>query len=332
MNSKIIETFQQLVHKTSNELKTTKNGALRFKISSYNKTIKIIDSLTFEISSGDQLKDIKGIGKTTIEKINEIINTGTLSQVQGLEKTILSRSKEIVKLQKITGIGPVKAEKLFDQHITLDTLLELDTLEDIDLTHHQKLGVKYFNDLEHKIPYQEITEMEHYIKEILNLLNLNLKMVICGSYRRMKATSGDIDVLIYSDINEINGFLLPTFLKMLKSKKFITDSLTSFDNPTKYMGFCKLKQYNRRIDIRLIQKINLGSAMLYFTGSGEFNKSMRTFALKKGYTINEYGIYRLNNGGTKGFIIKTQTEQDIFKVLKLDYVEPKDRIPEYKFK
>tara|TARA_B110000967_G_C18636699_1_gene436399 strand:- start:257 stop:781 length:525 start_codon:yes stop_codon:yes gene_type:complete len=174
--------------------------------------------------------------------------------------------------------------------------------------------------------------MEHYLKEILNLFIPNLKMVICGSYRRMKPTSGDIDVLLYSDINEINDSLLPTFLKILKSKKFITDSLTSFDNPTKYMGFCKLKQYNRRIDIRLIPKINLGSAMLYFTGSGDFNKSMRTFALKKGFTINEYGIYRLKKDRSKGFRIKTQTEQDIFNVLKLVYVEPKDRIPEYKFK
>ena len=58
---------------------------------------------------------------------------------------------------------------------------------------------------------------------------------------------------------------------------------------------------------------------------------MRTFALKKGYTINEYGIYRLKKDGTKGFRIKTESEPDIFKVLKLDYVEPKDRIPDYAF-
>ena len=71
--------------------------------------------------------------------------------------------------------------------------------------------------------------------------------------------------------------------------------------------------------------------MLYFTGSGEFNKSMRSFALKKGYTINEYGIYKLKADGTKGFRIKTETEADIFKVLKLDYLEPEDRLPTYEF-
>ena len=66
------------------------------------------------------------------------------------------------------------------------------------------------------------------------------------------------------------------------------------------MGFCKYAIFNRRIDVRLIHKQSIGSAMLYFTGCGEFNKAMRIYALKKGFTINEYGIYKLNTNGTKG--------------------------------
>ena len=163
-----------------------------------------------------------------------------------------------------------------------------------------------------------------------------LQMVICGSYRRKKPTSGDIDILLYHDsikdektAKKSNHLTL--FLKLLISKKFITDHLTAIDNPTKYMGFCKFKEYHRRIDIRLIPKNSVGSAMLYFTGSGDFNKSMRTYALKKGFTINEYGIYKLKPNGEKGLKIRTKTEADIFKALKLDYVEPEDRIPDYVF-
>ena len=137
------------------------------------------------------------------------------------------------------------------------------------------------------------------------------------------------DVIDETDANQSN--YLTEFLELLISKKFITDHLTAITNPTKYMGFGKYKKINRRIDIRLVPKKSLGSAMLYFTGSGEFNKSMRTYALKKGYTINEYGIYKLKADGTKGFRIKTQSESDIFKVLKLDYVEPQDRVPSYVF-
>ena len=58
------------------------------------------------------------------------------------------------------------------------------------------------------------------------------------------------------------------------------------------MGLCKFEDNpSRRIDIRLIPLDSYGAALLYFTGSGDFNKNMRTYALKKGYTINEYGIY-----------------------------------------
>ena len=71
--------------------------------------------------------------------------------------------------------------------------------------------------------------------------------------------------------------------------------------------------------------------MLYFTGSGEFNLNMRAFAKKKGYTINEYGIYKLVNG-KKGDKVDIQSEEDIFKILDLEYVEPHNRIPNYIFK
>ena len=128
-----------------------------------------------------------------------------------------------------------------------------------------------------------------------------------------------------------NYSYLKQILVSLKNTGFIKDDLTSIDSTTKYMGFCKLLKLNRRIDIRLIPKKSLAPAMLYFTGSGDFNVNMRTYALTKGYTINEYGIYKVKPNGKKGFRIKTDTEEDIFNVLKLDYVEPQNRLPSYIF-
>ena len=84
--------------------------------------------------------------------------------------------------------------------------------------------------------------------------------------------------------------------------------------------------------MRCIEYSSLPAAMLYFTGSGEFNKNMRKFALKKGYTINEYGIYKLTANKDKGEQMKTYSEEDIFKVLGLDYIEPKDRLSTVIFK
>ena len=70
--------------------------------------------------------------------------------------------------------------------------------------------------------------------------------------------------------------------------------------------------------ILCIKLSSLPAAQLYFTGSGDFNKNMRTFALKKGYTINEYGIYKLTASKEKGEQVHVDTEADIFKVLGLE--------------
>ena len=60
-----------------------------------------------------------------------------------------------------------------------------------------------------------------------------------------------------------------------------------------------------------------GSALLYFTGSGNFNKNMRLDAKKMGYLINEYGLYKIQKPENK--LIETKTEKDIFDILKMEY-------------
>ena len=338
MNQKLIECYEKLIMNSNTLLK--KDPTQKFKIISYKKVLTILRNLDFKVNSAEQLKNIKGIGASSIKKIDEILASGTLKILEDIEESDVTNNSEVFQLQKISGIGPAKAETLYKKGITLKTLLSTNFSVDSEikdmLTNHQILGVKHFHDLEHKIPYKEIQEIELYLKKILREYNKSLNMVICGSYRRKKPTSGDIDILLYhnriTNENRLkeSGFLTE-FMDLLIKNNFITDHLTSIDNPTKYMGFCKFKTFNRRIDIRLISKKSLASALLYFTGSGEFNKAMRSYALSKQYSINEYGLYKLNDAGEKAFRIQCALEQDIFKTLGLSYVEPQDRLPSYKF-
>ena len=139
-----------------------------------------------------------------------------------------------------------------------------------------------------------------------------------------------MDVLISHDTKldlETLDYNLSDIISFLKSKKYLIDDLTINGN-TKYMGFCRntMRTLARRIDIRFIPKDSLGSAMLYFTGSGDFNKNMRTYALKKGYSLNEYTVIKFNNKNNKKFQMKVDTEQEIFDLLEIPYLEPKDRL------
>lgn len=324
MNEKIISLFEALATQTKQDEGNS------FRVRSHYKVIKILKSLDFEINNVDQIKDIKGIGKSTLKRVEEILNTNNLSEIK-LQNNNLNTLKD---LERITGIGPVKAKKLFEKGITLEKILQdyKDGALEEDFTNHQLLGIKHFHDLENRIPYKEISSIDKFLKKELSKFSKNVELEICGSYRRKAETSGDIDVLFYSNNENEHHEFLPTFLEHLNTIEFLVDHLTSMDSETKYMGMCKYKNNPvRRIDIRYIPKNSLGAAKLYFTGSGDFNKNMRTYANTLGFTINEYGIYKLKPDKTKGLKIKTNTEEDIFKVLKLDYVEPENRLPEFKF-
>lgn len=341
MNQNIISVFEQLIQ----EVQTSNQPNKQFKIRSYRKVIQVIKALKQELKINKDdtlnvdLSTIKGIGPKSIDKIKEILKTNTLQSINKINNTKKTYNLEYNKLLKITGVGPAKAKKLLQEKHTLESLLQDYQNSEINLTHHQRLGLKYYHELEHRIPYKEIQLIEKYIAKTLKNIDSQLGFHICGSFRRKAKDSGDIDVLLYhnkivkeSDIKKMDNYL-QKFTTHLQDNNFLVDHLTSTTSPTKYMGFCQLspKHHVRRIDIRFVPTEHIASALLYFTGSGDFNKAMRTYALKKKFTINEYGIYTLDAKGNKKLRIKTKSESDIFRILGLDYVEPQDRLPTYKF-
>ena len=322
MNNNIILIFKKLIDHNQTEYLKNKDNCLRFKVIQFTKVVKILTEYPKNIESGEQLRDIKGIGKGIINRIDEIINTGTLSEIpksDSLDQEIL----EINDLLRVTGIGPSNAKKMVSNNITLDKLLN-NTEYLNDLNHHQQIGIKYFSDFETSIPRKEISSLEKKISKRIE--KLGFKIYICGSYRRKKLVSGDIDILIIHDniirSTDINEKPLEKVINILTKEGIIIDHLTNNGN-TKYMGVCRNspKGLARRIDIRLIPQESISCALLYFTGSGGFNVNMRAYALKKGYTINEYFIKQKPNNN----IIMVESEEEIFEILGLKYIEPENR-------
>jgi len=322
MNNLIINNFQLLIQQYNDE----KPSNYSFKIRTCNKLIQYINKLDFELESSKQLNDIKGIGKKTLDKIDEIINSDTklLKEIKKtndsndtIEKKI-KNNQEIQKLKSITGIGPAKAKLLIEKNITLEILLEAYKNKNNNIlsliTHHQLLGLKYYEDLKYKIPRNIIKNFDYKLKKIFS--NYNYK--ICGSYRRDKNESGDIDLLFSFH----NNFDLESIVNTLTEQGIIVDSLTE-KGETKFMGFAKLDDYKYaiRIDIRIVPTISFPFAILYFTGSKKTNTIMRNIAIKMNLKLSEYGLEDKNGKYIEGL----KSEQDIFEYLKLDYINPKDR-------
>ena len=308
MNDNIINVLKIYLEQIKAE------NAIIFKINAIANLIKIIKNYPKEIINGEELKDIKGVGKGSIEKINEILKTGTLSYIY------LDYTNNVVnELTEVVGIGTVIAQKLIQKYKikSLNELIKKVNSGEIEVNDKIMLGLKYVGKFKGKIPRQHIDDIQNY------LTKFNSNIVICGSYRRGLEFSSDIDVLLYSqdlltmnDVKKSN--MLNNYVKQLSKYKLIVDNITN-NNVTKYMGFIKWENIIRRIDIRLIPYESIYTALVYFTGSYELNKIMRRKAKDLGYKLNEYGLYKNNK------FIYIPSEKELFKKLDMKYLKPTER-------
>ncbi|KAG5840271.1 DNA polymerase beta [Anguilla anguilla] len=300
------------------------------KYNAYRKAASVIAKYPEKIKSGTEAKKLDGVGAKIAEKIDEFLSTGKLRKLEKIRNDDTSSS--INFLTRVTGIGPAAARKFVEDGVK--TLEDLQKIEH-KLNHHQQIGLKYFEDFEKRIPRAEMEKMEALIQAELERLDPEYIGTICGSYRRGAESSGDIDILLthptFTAQSEKQPKLLHAVVEHLESVGFITDTLSKGD--TKYMGVCQLPQdeeeeeehSHRRIDIRLIPKDQYYCGVLYFTGSDIFNKNMRTHALEKGFTLNEYTIRPLGVTGMAGEPLPVDSEKDIFDYIQWKYREPKDR-------
>ncbi|XP_026176999.1 DNA polymerase beta isoform X2 [Mastacembelus armatus] len=294
------------------------------------RTASTIAKYPHKIRSGEEAKKLDGVGAKIAEKIDEFLQTGKLRKLEKIRNDDTSSSINL--LTRVTGIGPAAARKFFEEGVK--TLEDLKKIEH-KLNHHQQIGLKYFEEFEKRIPRTEMEKMEVLIIGELKEVDTEYIGTICGSYRRGAASSGDIDILLthphYTSQTEKQPKLLHAVVDHLESIGFVTDTLSKGD--TKFMGVCQLQQsdedeeeyLHRRIDIRLIPKDQYYCGVLYFTGSDIFNKNMRTHALEKGFTLNEYTIRPLGVTGVAGEPLLVDSERDIFDYIQYKYREPKDR-------
>ena len=330
-NKWLIDEFDKLKKQIRYDIDHTGDRKKRlvhsFRLQAIDKVIAVLLEFEDEITSSAQLKGIKGIGKGTMERIDEILSKGKLSEIipEILDQEYLQYME---KLTEVYGVGQRKAYELYKDFgvKNIDDLKKLHKEGKISLPDAVLMGLKYYGIVQSDIPRNEIMEIDVYLHQILFEIDPELFGVICGSFRRLSERSGDIDMLIVHphilDKNKLKINYLSVFVKQLIQDGFIVDSLTSEDSSTKYMGYCKYKNNPvRRIDIRFINYDSYYSAVLYFTGPKDFNRRMRSLALTLGYSLSEYGLTDIETGK----IIHPSSEKEIFDILGMEYVAPKNR-------
>lgn len=221
-------------------------------------------------------------------KIWEIVETGGLRKLEELSNQ--EDIKAISLLSGIWGVGQTTARQWVAQGIkTLD-----DVKDRAKLTRPQQIGLKHYHDLLERMPREEAKKIDEFVKAKCLEIDSDLVVLCCGSYRRGKETCGDVDFLITHPDGKSHQELLPKVVKKLGS--FLTDHLVSLQQKgrqSKYLGVCRLDEQgakHRRIDIITVPRDEYACAIMYFTGSAHFNRSMRHLAGKMGMSLSEHSL------------------------------------------
>lgn len=338
---KIISLFNDLIYICYAE---NKKGS-QFKLKEYNHLIKTISQYSSAIQNAEIVEKLliesgKKNPKSTMLKIKEIIDTGTLQIVEEQKKNPLVEA--VRQLSKVFGFGPAKSTEIYTKY-KINNLEELkDFVNKYEnkingkkiINDKQLIGLFYHDHLIQRIPLNEMKQYEEFLLIHLEKFNKkyskDLKLSINGSYRRQCKDSGDIDVLMTEQSDIISR---KKFINYLFKIGFIKEVLADGNN--KFMGICKLSNSSvfRHIDIIETSYDQYPFGILYFTGSGGFNTYMRTVALQKGFSMNEY---EFSDKKTKLPITKEiiheklgkenfDTEKDIFQFLDIEYTHPQNR-------
>jgi len=309
MNEHITELFDQLCEHIKQEYVISCDSKHKFRIMQLQKAKKIIATLPYHVSSVKQISSISGIGDGTCKRVSEILKTGTLAEIENTSDYIAA--SKIASLMKIHGIGLITARKYYYEFgiDSPDTLEKAVADGKLSVTDSMRISLKYREHLWRRIPREEIDQVIAYLKT-----QVNAPFDVCGSYRRGQLDSGDIDILF----NKKDISSLTSLVKKLSDCLFLVAHLST-SNSTKYMGICNYGERYYRIDFMLAKPDEYATTLLHFTGSDTFNRKLRYNAIKQGYKLTEHGLFR------KTIPCQINTEQDVFTILGVDYVEPHKR-------
>ena len=283
----------------------------------YRRAQESILAIPDDIYEPADLTGKPGIGPIILEKLKTYDETGTLD--------ILEKEKENPEniLSDIYGVGPKKAKELVTKGIT--SIAQLRERQNEVLNDVQKVGLKYYEDIQEKIPRKEIDEYSAVFQTASRAVGkkTEMKYEIVGSYRRGATASGDIDVIITAK----DATAFSKWIDELLGTKIIIEVLSR--GKSKCLVITRLKEgyLARRVDFLYTTPEEYPFAVLYFTGSKGFNATMRGFALTKGLSLNEHGLSKMvDKKKEEKLSLNIVDERGIFDYLGLVYKEPNERI------
>jgi DNA polymerase (family 10) len=292
---------------------------VEFKPRAYRRAAEGIEMLPNDIEElykENKLRTIPGIGEGIETKIKEYLDTGKSSYLDELRKDL---PRGLVDLLQIEGIGPKKAMELYKnlKITSIESLAqaaekgEIRKLKGFSEKSERNIieAIKFYRTSQERVLLGYILPIAKTLETKLSKIDGVQKISLAGSIRRKKDTIRDIDIVIASNkATEI----MNSFTKLPEVSKIIAKGETKSS---------VLLSEGIQVDLRVVELDSYGSALQYFTGSKEHNIKLRELAIQKDFKLSEYGLF--NRQSDKK--LSGQSEEDIYKQLGLDYIEPELR-------
>ena len=296
-----------------------------FRIRSYRRAAEAVEQQTTQLSTlveePKQLLAIPGIGKGMAANIVELIATGTIP----LRAELLTRYKPtMLELLRLPGMGPKTVALLWSALQVAD----IDALEAAAKAGHlnklPRMGEKFTTKLLKGIEdYRKnssrfrIDQAQDHAERISALIREfpGIETITpAGSLRRGRETVGDLDLLVTGPACEPD--VVSAAVEHVATLPLIDKLLAKGQNKVSFT-----LRNNLQVDVRLLPRACYGAALQYFTGSKMHNVALRQRAIKRGLTLSEYALLRLEDNK----IIASASEEEIYNALDLDYIPPEMR-------
>ncbi len=299
-------------------------GENLFKIRAYTNAARALETFSgdlFKLVAENRLGEIAGIGKAIAEKITELVATGQLAYYEILKAEFPPGLFELFELQ---GLGPKKIKVMWDQ-LGVTSIAELQAAcKDGRIAALAGFGKKTATNLaaaiESRAKYAGrfrlgdiASDAERMLEELRDQPDV-FQAAIAGSYRRRKEIVGDLD------------FIVATSSPVEVSKFFIGHDMVENVIANGATKSSVRWRSGIQADLRVVKSAEYPFALSYFTGSKEHNIVMRSRALARGWTLNEYRLGPLESPKkVPQPIPPIHEERDLYRALDLDYVEPELR-------
>ena len=314
-NGEIAEAFEELA--SLYEL----DGAVVYRVVAYRNAAKAIREAGVsveELAKQGRVTELAGVGKTIAEKIDALLETGSIPSADKLKARIPAG---LVEITRIPGLGPKRAKLLHDE-LGIGSIDELRVAtEQGRLKDVKGFGKKAEENLlaafaagadgrpKDRMLLSKALPVGEELVEALREHPAAIRVELAGSARRLADTVKDLDIVAASSD--------PAALSKSFSELQPVDSVSASGEA----GARAVTHSGLQVDLRIVPAEAFGNLLQHFTGSGRHNEALRTEAVRRGLHVSEYGVADDETGNSEPFT----TEEEVYERLGMQYVPPELR-------